>query len=215
MRLEPRFSAAPLPFAPEIRWVERAAELAEVAAPPSWTTARVEAWLDWADSLPLDVPAGTPPSLSLDARIDPLLAGGPDRYARRLAAWGLALGVFADAAGAVVFRDELFAALAAGIIATGAQLPFGARANPLAADPALPPPPCLPNVAAKPFADAARRLRAGRGLVADLPDNPARRLPPVTVAVLRCEGGAEACASLDDKRAPARAAWAAREAGLA
>jgi ribonucleoside-diphosphate reductase alpha chain len=215
MRLEPRFSAAPLPFAPEIRWVERAAELAEVAAPPSWTTARVEAWLDWADSLPLDVPAGTPPSLSLDARIDPLLAGGPDRYARRLAAWGLALGVFADAAGAVVFRDELFAALAAGIIATGAQLPFGARANPLAADPALPPPPCLPNVAAKPFADAARRLRAGRGLVADLPDNPARRLSTVTLAVLRCEGGAEACASLDDNQALARAAWAAREAGLA
>src|ERR1700690_3643434 len=90
MRLEPRFSAAPLPFAPEIRWVERAAELAEVAAPPSWTTARVEAWLDWADSLPLDAPAGTPPTLALEVGIDPLLAGGPDRYARRLAAWGLA-----------------------------------------------------------------------------------------------------------------------------
>src|SRR5271156_5597999 len=56
MRLDRRFSAAPLPFAPEIRWVERVAELAEVAAPPAWTTARVEAWLDWADSPPLDGP---------------------------------------------------------------------------------------------------------------------------------------------------------------
>ena len=175
MRLEPRFSAAPLPFAPEIRWVERAAELAEVAAPPSWTTVRVEAWLDWADSLPLDVPAGTPPALALEVGIDPLLAGGPDRYARRLAAWGLALGVFEDAAAAVVFRDELFAALAAGIIATSAQLPFGARANPLAPDPALAPPPCLPDIAAKSFAGAARRLRAGRGLAAGLSDGAARR----------------------------------------
>jgi len=80
MRLEPRFSAAPLPFAPEIRWVERAAELAEVAAPPSWTTVRVEAWLDWADSLPLDVPAGTPPTLALEVgrhniSVNTLMAG--------------------------------------------------------------------------------------------------------------------------------------------
>ncbi|HXQ17386.1 MAG TPA: ribonucleotide reductase [Caulobacteraceae bacterium] len=214
MRLEPRFSAAPLPFAPEIRWVERAAELAEVAAPPSWTTVRVEAWLDWADSLPLDVPAGTPPTLALEVGIDPLLAGGPDRYARRLAAWGLALGVFEDAAAAAIFRDELFAALAAGIIATGAQLPFGARANPLAADPAMPPPPCLPPIAAKPFTDAARRLRAGRGLGAGLSDIAAKRLATVTLAVLRCEGDAEACASLEGNQALARAAWAAREAGL-
>src|SRR5580692_1874166 len=164
MRLDRRFSAAPLPFAPDIRWVERAAELAEVAAPPSWTTARVESWLDWADGLPLDVPAGTPPTLALDLGVDPLLAGGPDRYARRLAAWGLALGVFEDLAGAIVFRDELFAALAAGIIATGAQLPFGTRVSLLAPDPAMAPSPCLPQISGKAFGDAARRLRAGRGL---------------------------------------------------
>ena len=214
MRLEPRFSAAPLPFAPEIRWVERAAELAEVAAPPSWTTARVESWLDWADGLPLDVPAGTPPTLALDLGVDPLLAGGPDRYARRLAAWGLALGVFEDLAGAIVFRDELFAALAAGLIATGAQLPFGARVNPIAADPALAPPPCLPDIAAKPFVAAARRLRAGRGLACGLSDHAANRLATVALAILRCEGDAEACASLEGNQALARAAWAAREAGL-
>ena len=214
MRLEPRFSAAPLPFEPDIRWVERASELAEVAAPPAWTTARVESWLEWADALPLDVPARTPPTLALEVGVDPLLAGGPDRYARRLAAWGLALGVFEDTAAAVIFRDELFAALAAGIIATGAQRPFGARANPLAADPALPPPPCLPEIAAKPFADAARRLRAGRGLAAGHSDAVAKRLATVTLAVLRCEGDAEACASLEGNQALARAAWAAREAGL-
>ena len=214
MRLDRRFSTAPLPFAPEIRWVERAAELAEVAAPPSWTTARVEAWLDWADSLPLDVPAGTPPTLALETGVDRLLAGGPDRYARRLAAWGLALGVFEDVATAVVFRDELFAALAAGIIATGRQLPFGARVNPLAPDPATPPPSCLPRIASKPFADAARRLRAGRGLAASYSETSAKRLASVTLAVLRCEGDAEACASLEGNQALARAAWSAKDAGV-
>jgi ribonucleoside-diphosphate reductase alpha chain len=214
MRLDRRFSAAPLPFAPEIRWVERAAELAEVAAPPAWTTARVEAWLDWADGLPLDVPAGTPSPLAMDAGVDPLLAGGPDRYARRLAAWGLALGLFEDAATAIVFRDELFAALAAGVIATGRQIPFGARANPLAPDPALPPPPCLPDIASKEFAAVARRLRAGRGLAAGLSQTVGKRLAAVSLAVLRCEGDAESCASLEGNQALARAAWAARDAGL-
>ncbi len=214
MRLDRRFSAAPLPFAPEIRWVERAAELAEVAAPPSWTTARVEAWLDWADGLPLDVPAGAPPTLALETGVDRLLAGGPDRYARRLAAWGLALGVFEDAAAAIVFRDELFAALAAGIIATGRQLPFGVRVNPLAPDPATPPPPCLPRIASKAFGGAAQRLRAARGLTAGYSDAAARRLATVPLAVLRCEGDAEACASLEGNQALARAAWSAKEAGV-
>jgi ribonucleoside-diphosphate reductase alpha chain len=214
MRLDRRFSAAPLPFAPEIRWVERAAELAEVAAPPAWTTARVEAWLDWADHLPLDVPADTPAPLALETGIDPLLAGGPDRYARRLAAWGLRLGVFEDSDAAIVFRDELFAALAAGVIATGRQLPFGSRVNPLAPDPALPPPPCLPEIAGRSFAAAARRLRAGRGLAAGLSPAPAKRLAAVSLAVLRCEGDPEACASLEGNQALARAAWSAKEAGL-
>ncbi|MEJ0066065.1 MAG: hypothetical protein WDM85_12125 [Caulobacteraceae bacterium] len=194
--------------------MERAAELAEVAAPPAWTTARVEAWLDWADGLPLDVPAGTPAALAPETGVDPLLGGGPDRHARRLAAWGLALGVFADADAATVFRDELFAALAAGVIATGRQLPFGARANPLAPDRALPPPACLPRIAGKDFAAAARRLRAGRGLAAGLSQTAGKRLAAVSLAVLRCEGDAESCASLEGNQALARAAWAAREAGI-
>jgi len=215
MRLDRRFSAVPLPFAPEIRWVERAAELVEVAAPPAWTTARVDAWLDWADGLPLDLPPGASPALSLDTGLDRLLAGGPDRYARRLAAWGLALGVFEDAAAALLFRDELFAALAAGIVATGRQLPFGARVSPLAPDPALPPPPRLPRIAAKDFPPAARDLRAGRGLAAGLTEVAAKRLATVALAVLRCEGDADACASLEGNQALARAAWAAKEAGLA
>ena len=33
----------------EQRTLERAASVAEVLAPASWTDARVEAWLDWLD----------------------------------------------------------------------------------------------------------------------------------------------------------------------
>jgi ribonucleoside-diphosphate reductase alpha chain len=213
MRFPDRFAASPLPYGPEIRWIERAAELAEVVAPPHWTTARVEAWLDWVDGLPADLPPATPAALALEGA-DPLLAGGPDRHARRLAAWGLALGAFADQTEATSFRDELFAALALGVIATGRQMPFGARVNPLAPDTAIPPPRTLPEVGRTGFAEAAHALRASRGLAAGLTPAAAQRLAAVAQAVIRCEGDRAACASLDSNQALARAAWAAREAGL-
>jgi ribonucleoside-diphosphate reductase alpha chain len=201
-----RFSAAPLPFEPQIRWVERVNELAEVAAPPAWTTARVEAWLDWADGLPLDMPAGTPAAFALDGGY-PLLGGGPDRYARRLAAWGLALGAFADEEAAAGFRAELFGALALGVIATGRQLPFGARVNPLAPDTACAPPLVLPELGTKAFAESVQALRVGRGVAA-------QRLTAVTDAVRRCEGDAASCGDPAANQALARACRAARDAGF-
>ena len=203
---------APLPYAAEIRWIERANDLAETAAPPHWTTARVEAWLDWADGLPSDLPPASPAALALEGA-EPLLAGGPDRYARRLAAWGLALGVFADEPEAARFHAELNAALALGVIATARQLPFGARVNPLAPDTATAPPLALPELGRTGFGDAARALRAGRGIAAGLASGAAQRLAAVALAVIRCEGDRAACASLDSNQALARAAWAARAAG--
>ena len=213
MRPDRRFSSVPLSFEPEVRWVERANELAEVEAPPHWTTARVEAWLDWADSLPSDVPAGTPDSLDPGAGGRRLLAIGPDRYARRLAAWGLALGVFDDPAAAALFRDEVFAALAEGVFSADLQLPFGARVNPLAPDPARPPPRPIVNVSDRAFGPAAAALRGARGLTAGLGAVATQKLRLVAEAVLRCEGDAAACASLEANQALARAAWAAKEAG--
>jgi ribonucleoside-diphosphate reductase alpha chain len=213
MRLDRRFADAPLGFRPEIRWIERANELAEVVAPPHWTTARVEAWLDWADGLPADLPPGTP-AARLENIVDPLLAAGPDRYAARLAAWGLALGVFDDEAAAMGFRRELFAALMSGVIAIGARLPFGARVNPLAPETARAPTTPAPEIGSRAFVDAARSLRAGRGIAAGLPAGVAQRLTAVTQSILRCEGDAAACADLEANQALARAAWAAREAGF-
>ncbi|MBV9994194.1 MAG: ribonucleotide reductase [Caulobacteraceae bacterium] len=214
MRHERRFARPQLPYEPEIRWVERASDLVEVLAPPSWTTARVEAWLDWADGLPTDYPEGAPDWLGPEAKGDPLLAGGPDRYARRLAAWGLALGLFDDALAAEAFRDALFAAVAGGFIAPGPQLAFGARVHPTAVDTARPPAPAFPRTEARAFEDAAQRLRNGRGLTAGLGAVERERLADVAQAVLRCEGEPGACSSFAANAALARAAWRAREAGV-
>ena len=137
MRFEPRLSIGAAPLEVETRWIERAHELAEVIAPVHWTTARVEAWLAWADCLPTDFPTiDLPSSLSPDAPYAPLLSEGPDRFARRTAAWGLALGHFDGDTDAASFQAELTALLTRGAFSPGPSLHFGARVHPLASDPA-------------------------------------------------------------------------------
>ena len=94
-------------------------------------------------------------------------------------------GVFEDAAAAIVFRDELFAALAAGIIATGRAAAVRRPRQPAGA------PTRRRRRRRACRGSAARRsprpraaLRAGRGLAAGLPTRAARRL--ATVALARC-----------------------------
>src|SRR5262249_2662032 len=144
----------------------------------------------------------------------PLLASGPDRYARRLAAWGLALGVFEGLAAAECFRAELFAALAMGVISPGPQLPFGARVHPIAGDTAIAPEPAFAEVGSRAFEAAALALRAGAGVAAGASPHERRRLAGVAEAVRRCEGDAEACADPAANQALSRAALTAREAGV-
>jgi ribonucleoside-diphosphate reductase alpha chain len=194
----------------EIRWVERSNELVETLAPPSWTTARVESWLDWADGLPDDLPPAAV-QLGFDPQSAALLGGGPYRYATRLALWGLTLGLLESAGEAENFRTELIGAMATGVFAPGRQIPFGARAHPLAADTVSPSPPVAPAVGSGAYDRAAAELRAGRGLTAGLGAVLADRLAAVTEAVIRCEG--DACSSLVDNQALARAAASARDAG--
>jgi ribonucleoside-diphosphate reductase alpha chain len=173
----------------------------EVSAPKAWPTARVEAWLDWSDALADDYPYGDlPPALRPDGSTDPLLAGGPARHARRLAAWGLRLGHFRDGDEAAGFADALFDLWASGLAAPGPSLAFGARLHPLADDPARAP-------AARPCHVGAPA--AWRNLS---PDVLARRLAAVSDAVRRCHGDADACADPAANQVLARAAWSAREA---
>jgi ribonucleoside-diphosphate reductase alpha chain len=198
----------------EVRWVERSNELVEVLAPSTWTTARVEAWLDWADALPDDYPDEIAPALAPSEAPHPLLLGGPDRQARRLAAWGLALGVFDSVDEATGFRDDLFAAYASGLIAPGPQLAFGVRVHPLAGDTARAPRRTAPELGGRMYDVAAGALRAGRGAFAGLSEAQAARLAAVAQAVERCEGDPASCARLAENNALARAARAARESGV-
>jgi ribonucleoside-diphosphate reductase alpha chain len=207
MRMRPRFAHLAPGSETETRWIERGDELAEVLAPRAWTTARVEAWLSWAEDLPGDYPpTGGQAHPGLEAPADPLLGQGPDSWARRLAAWGLALGVLDGAAEAATFRGEIFALLRLGLMAPGACPAFGARVHPLAADPARAP--------ACPIVDIAERdFFAGpaRGAVGN--EDGAGRLAAVADAILRCEGDAQACADPAANQALARACLAARAAG--
>ena len=147
MRLEARFAIADRRLAYERRDIERSGQFQQTVAPRAWPNARVEAWLAWADTLATDYPVGPlPEGLAGDAAFDPALGGGPDRYARRLAAWGWALGRFEDEDDALVFRAELFALLAEGLASPAAAPAFGGRLHPLVADPAASPP--LPDFSA-------------------------------------------------------------------
>jgi ribonucleoside-diphosphate reductase alpha chain len=176
------------------REVERCGALVEVIAPPGWTSARIEAWLDWAETLPTDLPTG---DLDLSAELHPLLGGGPDGWARRLAAWGLTLGRFESQEEALTFRRMLFGLCALGFAAPGRSLPFGARLHPLADDTVRAPALEIPTIGSRAFADAVQTRDPGLAAVSD--------------AVARCEG--KGCDDPAANPALARAALEARAEG--
>ncbi|MDG2522333.1 ribonucleotide reductase [Caulobacter segnis] len=203
MRFVKRLSANGRAAEVELRTVETADALAGILAPKSWSDARVQAWIDWAAQLPHDLPkADTPKALIAESPAGALLAGGPDRYARRLAAHGLAQGLFAKAADAQTFREELFAALAHGLIAPAALTPT-VRGETVVLDDLE-----FNVAAARHVADVRAAACAERAAL-----HLAGRLAAVSDAVTRCEGDAAACADPRRNTALARAARAAREAG--
>ncbi|HEX6859234.1 MAG TPA: ribonucleotide reductase [Caulobacteraceae bacterium] len=187
----------------ELRTVETAGALAGVLAPKGWPDAKVEAWLDWAEALPADMPETCPKALANSEAPDPVLAGGPDRYARRIAAWGLELGVFHKQTDALAFRDELFTALTLGVAAVTPSREAGFDA-------------ATPYIHAIEFTREAAEF-AGRAQAHALAEPAvnalAARLKAVSEAVRRCEGDAAACADPGRNLALARAAQAARSAG--
>ena len=214
MRFSSRFARLPGPPL-ERRRIERPLQVAEVVAPAAWTDVQVEAWLDWADALPTDLPRLADPVV---ATPDAPLNGAVGRWAARLAAWGRAVGVF-DAKTADVFRAELEATLLLGLAAPVAGPADGSRVHPVADDPAVPTlsAPVLdlgdPATAARVAAHTAER-RAARlavGAVETLQD----ALSAVALAVERCEGPPADCADPARNPALARAAAHARRCGAA
>ena len=206
MRFEDRFAEATSgESAIEARLVERPNAVVEVLAPADWTSARIEAWLDWAGETPLDLPDDLGASLT---EIEPVLAGlldgGPAAYAQRLAAVGLSGGVFDDARAASGFRDELLASVIGGFAA-----------------PALP----TADLREAVFVDLSAMELGGAlashlgqhrraAALADAADAANDRLQAVMDAVARCEGDAAACSDVTRNSALGRAARAARDAGL-
>jgi len=186
-----------------LRQIERSDRIEAVFAPRAWTSVRIEAWLDWASALPGDLPQNPlPDGPGAETPYDPVLAEGLDRYARRAATWGLALGLFDSPADALAFRDDLFASLLAG------------EAAPALSAPALPAQ--IVQLEAMEFAPAlsARTGALRAGLAAQAGARIlAQRLQAVMAAVQRCEGDPAACANPSRNVALGRAARAALTAG--
>jgi len=198
MRFERRPMAAPQV---ELRTLETADSLVGVLAPKGWSDARVEAWVDWSATLPRD--------LQTDARAlihdDPLLGGGPALFASRAATAGWAAKLFDRQADALAFRDAVFEAQASGLLA------FGRPARPGSTV-------LVAETGSIDFERRiARHLGAARALAAQAQalDAMEDRLAAVSEAVIRCDGEAASCASPAANPALARAAWAARQAGVA
>jgi ribonucleoside-diphosphate reductase alpha chain len=202
MRFQPRFPTG-IDLDGAHRWIERPPTGQEVLAPRAWTSARIEAWLDWADAASSLLLGAEPPEpLASDRSGASLLGDALERYARRIAARGLELGLFDSADEALAFKRDLIASMALGEAAPA--VPHRPAPAPAldSADPA--------------FAARLAALQAdwrGRRAALDAAPAMAARLQAVMDAVARCEGDADACADPRHNAALARAARAARDAG--
>ena len=200
MRIKPRFASLAATVALDPRLIERPGVMTPTLAPADWSDARVEAWLDWAESLPTDLPQDVAP---LDDDHAAWLGGAADRWAHRLGAWGHVHGLFTTDE-AVAFADDLSAALLLGVAAPGASSDHRAFA---------------PTFIALSEPGATRRLadltaaRRGERLAGRAADALSDALKAVADAVDRCEGPREACADPARNPALARAALTARRCG--
>ena len=116
----------------ESRVIERTGTFTEVICPRAMTSVQAEAWLDWADSLPKDLPSGTWLRAG-DADVD-AFGGATADYAHRLAQWGLRLGHFSAPGEAADFAEAVEATLLCGLAAPASGLASGHRVHPTAGD---------------------------------------------------------------------------------
>ncbi|PHY21454.1 ribonucleotide reductase [Caulobacter sp. BP25] len=180
----PAKAAGTLP-AMEWRDLERADSIIVVAAPATWTDARVEAWLDWAGTIEAKAPLG----------------GGPARYAERVAKIGLARGLFGDKADAAAFKDALLATMLAGY-----ATPAGGQAG-------LSLLPDISEIEFQTTTHQTLARRRAAALAAQASGRLDAALAQVADAVRRCQGDARACSDVRKNPALARAARKARELG--
>jgi len=197
----------------EAREIERTKGFAEVLCPRDLTSVQTESWLDWADSLPRDLPAGA--SVRQAEPEAEAFGGALADYAHRLGQWGLRLGYFPDAEIAAEFADIVEMTLLSGLAAPATGLTSGHRVHPTAADRL----PDATDTALLYLDDHAGRnainqllidARA-RSLATAAQTRLAQALDDITSAIGRSEG--EQRASLKHNPALARAAARARRYG--
>ncbi|WP_404413985.1 TSCPD domain-containing protein [Brevundimonas vesicularis] len=189
MRFQSGFAARAERVAMETRAIERPAGVQQVLTPAGWSDVRIEAWLDWVEA------EGFATRLSGD-----WLNGGVDAWAERLAATGVAEGVF-DRAEAATFVEELSGAFRLGLAAPAASGPAATGVVDLND----------PGAAARLKAHAGRRAVARLG--AQAADALAEALAGVADAVDRCEGPRGDCGDPSRNPALGRAAALARRCG--
>lgn len=209
MRIDSRFTAPDRAPTLSARPAERGGAWVEVIAPSSWTTARLDAWLDWCDGLPRDLPSGTRP---MPGRAGAALLGGVAFYAFRLSAWGQAIGMLADDAQADLFAAEIETTILQGLAAPGPVLAEGHRIHPTAGD-------GLPEVV-----EHGHLALSDPGLATALSPTSTPldatgqvrldRLSDVQSAVAVCHGPGSACSDPAQNPRLAKAIRAARLAGI-
>ncbi|MET3837467.1 ribonucleoside-diphosphate reductase alpha chain [Brevundimonas sp. UYEF29] len=189
MRFQSGFAARAERVAMETRAIERPSGVQQVLAPAGWSDVRIEAWLDWVEAEEFATP------LSGD-----WLNGGVDAWAERLAATGVAEGVF-DRAETAAFVEELSGAFRLGLAAPAASGPAAVGVVDLND----------PGAAARLEAHAGRRAAARLG--AQAADALAEALAGVADAVDRCEGPRGDCGDPSRNPALGRAAALAKRCG--
>ncbi len=197
----------------ELREIERLNGFAEVLCPRDLTSVQAEAWLDWADSLPRDLPVGAT-AKSINPEED-AFDGALTSYAHRIAQWGLRLGHFPNTRTAIEFADMVEMTLISGLAAPATGLASGHRIHPTAGDWL----PEAPEIAPLYLDDHACRSTINqllinartKSLATAAQTRLAQALDDITGALDRSEG--EQRASLKHNPALARAAARARRFG--
>ncbi|UDF02224.1 ribonucleoside-diphosphate reductase [Asticcacaulis sp. AND118] len=191
----------------EWREIERGPETFSVLCPRDWTTAQTEAWYDWVEALPRDLPEGAFPPVAEG------LDGAFDLYAHRLAAWGRVLGILAESE-AQAFAAELAATLRLGLAAPATTLKTGHRLPLLDAPKAAPAEARYADIEDHACVRELRDLLVGarsEAVARATRDQLHAALSGIAAAIARAEG--EQRASLQHNPALARAALKARRLG--
>lgn len=120
-----------------VREIERGNTILSITCPESMSTAQVEAWLDFCDSLPTDRPQGAKlPVFDAQYAFD----GKLKAFCQRVALWGQKLGYFSNEEEAQGFADNIETLQLNGIIGLSTQLKSGFRIHPTAQDTLTSPP---------------------------------------------------------------------------